>query len=32
MAVIAQGQKTLVDLNDPIQQGSAPATPVQGML
>ena len=30
--MIAQAQITLVDLNDPIQQGSAPASPVEGML
>ena len=30
--MIAQGQRTIVDLNDPIQQGTAPAAPVTGML
>lgn len=30
--MIAQAQKTIVDLNDPIQQGTAPAVPVTGML
>lgn len=30
--MIAQAQKTIVDLNDPIQQGTAPAAPVTGML
>ena len=32
MAVIAQSQKTLVDLNDPVQQGTVPANPVTGLL
>lgn len=32
MAIIAQAQKTIVDLNDPIQQGTAPAAPLEGML
>lgn len=30
--MIAQGQKTIVDLNDPIQQGTAPTVPAEGML
>ncbi len=30
--MIAQGQKTIVDLADPIQQGTAPANPVEGLL
>ena len=30
--MIAQGQRTIVDLNDPIQQGMAPAVPVTGLL
>lgn len=30
--MIAQAQKTIVDLNDPIQQGMAPAVPLEGML
>lgn len=32
MAMIAQGQLTIVDLNDPIQQGIAPSAPAEGML
>ena len=30
--MIAQAQKTIVDLNDPIQQGTAPDAPVTGTL
>ena len=30
--MIAQAQITIADLNDPIQQGEAPASPVPGML
>jgi len=30
--MIAQSQYTIVDLSDPIQQGSAPSSPVTGML
>ena len=30
--MIAQAQITIVDLNDPIQQGEAPASPVPGTL
>lgn len=30
--MIAQAQKTIVDLNDPIQQGTDPAAPATGML
>jgi len=30
--MIAGAQFTIVDLNDPIQQGSAPADPTEGML
>lgn len=32
MAMIAQGQVTIVDLNDPIQQGTAPSAPAEGTL
>lgn len=32
MAMIAQGQVTIVDLNDPIQQGTAPSAPTEGTL
>ncbi len=32
MALIARAQLTLADLNDPIQQGTAPSSPVSGML
>jgi hypothetical protein len=32
VAVIAQSQKTLVDLNDPVQQGTVPDSPVTGLL
>jgi len=30
--MIAQAQFTIVDINDPIQQGAAPSAPVEGML
>ena len=30
--MIAGAQYTIVDLSDPIQQGTAPSTPVSGML
>ena len=30
--MIAGAQYTIVDLSDPIQQGTAPANPVTGML
>ena len=30
--MIASAQYTIVDLNDPIQQGTAPSSPVSGML
>lgn len=30
--MIAQAQLTIVDLNDPIQQGTEPASPIEGML
>lgn len=30
--IIAQAQITIVDLNDPIQQGEEPASPIEGML
>lgn len=30
--MIAQAQITIVDLNDPIQQGEEPASPMEGML
>ena len=32
MAVIARAIRTMVDLNDPIQQGAAPGNPLVGML
>jgi hypothetical protein len=32
MGVIARAIRTLVDLNDPIQQGTAPYNPVEGLL
>lgn len=30
--MIASAQMTIVDLNDPIQQGTAPTNPTEGML
>jgi hypothetical protein len=30
--MIAQAQKTIVDLNDPIQQATAPPNPAEGVL
>lgn len=32
MALISSGQITITDLNDPIQQGTAPTNPVVGLL
>lgn len=29
--MIAQAQVTIVDLNDPVQQGVAPETPTEGL-
>ncbi len=29
--MIAQAQVTIVDLNDPVQQGVAPENPVEGL-
>lgn len=32
MAIIARAHRTIADLNDPVQQGTAPVNPVEGML